>query len=86
MGLVSVMDDNGISVYPNPVNKSFTIDLNGKVKKSDVIITDITGNIILKTTIIQSAEVNTNDFATGIYLIHIQSANSLVVKKLIVVR
>ena len=59
---------------------------NGNTNNSDVIITDITGNIILKTIIIQSAEVNTKDFATGIYLIHIQSAVSSVVKKLIIAK
>lgn len=86
VGLVSVMDDNGISVYPNPTENSFTIDLNGNTKKSDVIITDIAGNIILKIAIIQSAEVNTKDFATGIYLIHIQSEASSTVKKLVVAK
>ena len=68
------------------LKNSFTIDLNGNTKKSDVIITDIAGNIILKIAIIQSAEVNTKDFATGIYLIHIQSAVSSVVKKFIIAK
>ncbi|MEO8149644.1 MAG: T9SS type A sorting domain-containing protein [Bacteroidia bacterium] len=76
----------GVSLFPNPANNHLTIALPSNNKKVDVTITDITGKIIYKSSAFeaQKIEVNTEDFATGIYVVQIQTADFIVTKKLVV--
>ena len=75
-----------INLYPNPATNHLTIALGSNNKKVGVTITDITGKIIYTTTAtdIQKLEVNTADFATGIYVVQIQTADFIATKKLVV--
>jgi len=69
-------DFSNVFVYPNPVkhNYSGTIAIRGLVKDSDVRITDISGNIVYKTTslggqaIWDGNDFNGNRVQTGVYL------------------
>jgi hypothetical protein len=86
-GIESVENTNGISVYPNPANKQFTIALAGHYEKVKVIITDIAGKMIYSTTATtQKIEVNTENFAEGVYAVQIQTADFTEIKKVIVVK
>ena len=70
-------DFNNIFVYPNPVKPDFTgtIAIRGLVKDTDVRITDISGNIVYKTTslggqaIWDGTDFNGNRVQTGVYMI-----------------
>ncbi len=82
---------SSINLFPNPANDHLTIDLGSKNKEVEVTITDITGKIIYSTTASdpdsyweQKLEVNTEDFAAGIYVVKIQSAGFIGMKKLII--
>jgi len=75
-----------VQIFPNPAVNHLTIDLGSNNQKVEVTITDITGKIIYTTTAreTQKLEVNTNDFAEGIYVVRIQAADFIGTKKLVV--
>lgn len=77
---------SSINVFPNPANNYLTIALGNNTKKVEVTIADITGKIIYTNiaTNTQKVEVNTKDFAEGIYVVQIQIADFIATKKLIV--
>jgi hypothetical protein len=62
-----------IKVYPNPVSKLFTIELEQQYKTAKILLTDISGRELLNKTV---AEVTTytfdmGEFSNGIYLLSI---------------
>ena len=65
-----------------------TIDLGSDNKKIQGTIADITGKVIYTTiaTDTQKVEVNTIDFAEGIYIVQIQAGEFIGTKKLVVVK
>jgi len=77
---------SSINIYPNPATNYLTIALGGSNQKIGVTITDITGKIIYRLTTNETnkIEVNTKDFAEGIYVVRIQAADFIGTKKLVV--
>ena len=77
-----------INLFPNPANNHLSIALGSNNKKVEVAIADITGKIVYTTTIVETdkVEVNTNEFAEGIYIVQIQSGEFISTKKLIIKR
>lgn len=75
-----------VQIFPNPASSHLTIALGNNNKKVIITIVDITGKIIYATTAsdTQKTEVFTNDFATGVYAIHIQTPDFMVTKKLVI--
>ena len=77
-----------IKVYPSPANKSVMLQLPGAVIESTPVkMFDVSGhevhNSALKPGEIKKT-INTQDFAAGVYLIHIETAGEIVRKKLVV--
>ena len=77
---------SSINLFPNPATNHLTIELPNANKKVEVTITDVTGKIIYSTTAseTQKLEVNTSDFAEGIYVVQIQAADFIAMKKLVI--
>lgn len=77
---------SSIHLFPNPADKHLTIGLGSKNSKVQVTIVDITGKTIYAITVseTQKIEVDTKDFAAGVYLVQVQAANFNVTKKLVV--
>jgi uncharacterized delta-60 repeat protein len=75
-----------VLVYPNPATDKFSIEFSRNYNKVDLSITDITGKVIYTTvaTETQKIEVNTTDFAEGIYLVRVQTNDFTETKKVIV--
>jgi len=75
-----------LQLFPNPATNQLTIAFGSNNKKIKVTIADITGKIIyfITATDTQKIEVNTKDFAAGIYVVKIQAEDSIATKKLIV--
>jgi hypothetical protein len=87
-GIIENSFASSICLFPNPATSHLTISTGTNNKKMDVTITDITGKIIY-TTIeggTQKIEVNTNDFAEGVYLVKVQSADFVATKQLVVAK
>ena len=87
-GIPETISSSSIALYPNPVSNQLTIDLGSNKQKAEVTITDVNGKIIYKTEAseTQKIEVNSNDFAAGIYVVQVQIADFIETKKLIVVK
>jgi hypothetical protein len=85
-GIIENSFASSINLFPNPADNHLTIALGSNNKKAEVTITDITGKVIYKTTAtdVQKIEVNTEDFAKGIYVVQIQTADFIVKKELLV--
>jgi alpha-amylase len=73
-----------IEVFPNPNNGSFKLTLPERFEGSHVIITDLQGKTIFKTTLTgNSAEINQGKgLASGMYLIRIEHSRGTGLKKL----
>ncbi len=74
---------NGLSVYPNPSNGEFTVELNNGLYKT-IQVTDLTGRVVL-TNASSKDKVNVNmaNLANGIYYVKIQSDNAVEVIKVV---
>jgi Secretion system C-terminal sorting domain len=77
-----------INLFPNPATNQLTIALGNNTKKAEVTITDISGKLIYTTTTTdaQKIEVNTKEFAEGIYVVQIQTADFIAKKKLVIAK
>ena len=81
--------ENGISaiVYPNPAKDKAMLRLSGLTTTAKVIISDLQGRIILTDDIqagVETYELNTSNYASGVYYIRIVSGNNVNTQKLIV--
>jgi hypothetical protein len=85
-GLIENSFSSSINLFPNPATNQLTIALGSNNKKVEVSIADITGKVVYTTiaTDTQRVEINTNDFAEGIYVVQIQAADFIATKKLVV--
>ncbi|MBL0343332.1 MAG: T9SS type A sorting domain-containing protein [Bacteroidetes bacterium] len=84
-GIIENSFASSINLFPNPATNHLTITLPNANKKVEITITDITKKIIYSTTVseTQKIEVNTQDFADGIYVVKIQTADFIATKKLV---
>jgi hypothetical protein len=77
---------SSINLFPNPADNHLTIDFGSKNEEVKVTIADITGKVVYRTiaTDTQRVDVNTNDFAKGIYVVQIQGKDFIAAKKLVI--
>ncbi|PKP43649.1 MAG: hypothetical protein CVT95_12000, partial [Bacteroidetes bacterium HGW-Bacteroidetes-12] len=87
-----VNSTNGISLYPNPANNEFTIQLEGE-KGNEISIemyNSIGQQVMSKIFILQdkffSEQIDVNEFDQGIYFVNIKTGNLLTSRKLIIDR
>ncbi len=85
---IEMNPENNIEVFPNPALSYFVITLEKNFKKANVIITDISGKIIFTNTATetQKIELNTKDFAAGIYLVQIQTLDFIETRRVVVMK
>ena len=81
--------ENGISaiVYPNPAKDKATLRLSGLTTTAKVIISDLQGRIILTDDIqagVETYELNTSNYASGVYYIRILCGNNSNTQKLVI--
>ncbi|MES2514543.1 MAG: T9SS type A sorting domain-containing protein [Bacteroidota bacterium] len=83
---IQTLEESNLSIYPNPTNGFFTIELSTKAKQL-VQLFDIAGNVVLSQTIENgSATIDASHLAAGIYNINIKGENSVTNKKLVIVK
>jgi hypothetical protein len=71
----------GLTLYPNPVTDSFTINSTNNTEIESVTLIDISGKTLKQFTISESY--NISDLAAGIYFVQIKSKNATSTKKII---
>ncbi len=82
---IDEIEGNNISVYPNPSDGFFTIEISADAVY-DMKLMDVRGKVVYRKLIHQSVNVNTSNLNKGIYLISLieKSSNDVTVKKLII--
>ncbi|MGV3631905.1 MAG: LamG-like jellyroll fold domain-containing protein [Bacteroidota bacterium] len=84
-----LIENSGLSIFPNPTNGEFYIDLGGKnVNRANLEITDISGRIILRQEMQagpDSAEANVNleHAPTGLYFVKVITGNKVYTEQII---
>jgi hypothetical protein len=67
---------NKVTVYPNPTNGEFTVELKNGLNKT-VELMDVTGRIVLsETTDLDVIQLNINSISNGVYYVKIKSDNT----------
>jgi hypothetical protein len=79
VGVVEQTLENGISIYPNPSNGTFTLAVDANVGDLVIVITDMQGRVVYSSneSNVQAGfvkQINLENAAAGMYLMHI-SAN-----------
>lgn len=83
-GAMGVSDANlsAVSIYPNPSNGQFNIDLK---KSSSVEIFDMTGKLIYQTNLAEGKNsLNLNGKAKGVYILKLSDGKSVTTEKLVI--
>jgi len=70
-----------LSISPNPATDAFTV--NGLTGSASVLITDVSGKLLIAKSINQGKAISVSNLPTGIYLVKISTADGVVQKKLI---
>jgi hypothetical protein len=83
IGSINGNETGNASVYPNPTNGEFTIELKNSLTKT-IELMDITGKLVLSTTTYEDVtQLNMSDLSNGIYLLKIKSENSIEIIKVV---
>ena len=84
LGLIYRTQLTEASVYPNPTNGNFSIDLGESYPTTSIIITDLLGKTIQTNEFTNIQILNLKiDEPAGIYLLKIESGNQKVVVRLV---
>ncbi len=79
-----------VSVYPNPTEGKFMLDISGKIEaQTNIRIYDVTGKVVFEKTVLEQAhdyleEINLADFSKGVYVLQINFRDGVVTKKVVV--
>ena len=83
VGIIETINENSISIYPNPVSNELIIEIEGKTEKVNFEILNAIGQIILNGDFIEKINVQTSNFLPGVYLIKIDNGKTIEMKKII---
>jgi hypothetical protein len=73
VGIASQSAQNGISVFPNPMNDILHVECN-TATAANIIITDAAGRIVYTQQFVGHAtQINTTDFAAGVYFVNVKT-------------
>jgi len=76
-----------VSIYPNPTTDKLFINFDNTKNKADkVLITDITGKVIIEKTLFYNNEINVSTVTNGIYILKFYNKNSNVANRKIVIQ
>ena len=80
------MEQNQVSVYPNPVNSILTVTIHNNDKVNEISVIDLTGITLIKNSFIgeeKKLKINCGSLSAGIYFLSIKTANGLITRKFI---
>ena len=93
VGISEIQLIDGVNLYPNPVNKIATIDVNlNEAAKVEIIIYDITGKIAANVFTgqmnsgINTFKIDASNLPSGIYYTTVSSENSKKTLKMVVIK
>ena len=72
MSTQDILGDNGIKLYPNPINDELKLEISGAANQiSQISIYDASGRLLYNTTSSFMQSINTQNYITGVYLLKI---------------
>jgi uncharacterized delta-60 repeat protein len=75
---------NNITLFPNPLNNILNFSYNDSDKVSEILVYDLTGQLVLKSVKIEDNSLNVSDLSKGIYIVKIKTSdNKTFTKKVI---
>lgn len=77
---VDVNETSELSIYPNPTDGEFSINLEGEYTVS---IMDARGRLIITKSATDNTEINLSDYESGVYFVKVQVDGNIIVKKVI---
>ncbi len=81
---ISELNLTNVTVYPNPFNTQFTINLGASFEQVSVVMTDINGRVIETKTVNQSSNLLVDlNVEAGVYFVQITAGNNSTVIKII---
>lgn len=86
IGLDELVDQNDMSLFPNPVNDWMTIQLDEKLVKSATFrIVDLNGRLIESGSFDQQAQlgINVSNYTNGVYLFHLDTEQGEITKRFV---
>ncbi|HEX7415114.1 MAG TPA: T9SS type A sorting domain-containing protein, partial [Bacteroidia bacterium] len=84
-GINKLASNNAVSIYPNPNNGSFVLEPNSNTEQT-MQIYDVNGKLVLSQIINGKTTIDASNLNEGIYNISISSNDSIVNKRLVIVR
>ncbi len=83
-GLAEKPEEN-VSVYPNPSNGIFNMQISGDLLNSEMFISDVAGHQLFRKKIASVMEtINLSDFGKGIYIVTLKTGRKNIQKKIII--
>ena len=77
---VSLVDENGMAIFPNPVKDVLTINYDKAISQIDVY--DVNGKLVKTFTTVDNT-INVSDLSEGVYMLNIQTEEGLIVRKIV---
>lgn len=81
-GIEEVVENKNIVLYPNPTGGVFTVSME-KLDSAEVVIFDLTGNCVHKSTVSDGGQINISHLRNGVYFVEINDNNNVIIRKLI---
>ena len=78
----TLINNNGIYIYPNPTKDNLTIETNSN-KEQSIEILNLMGQTVYTSNIYKKAIINTSAFANGVYILKLSSDKEIVVRKFV---
>lgn len=82
-GINENKDNHLFNVYPNPVSDELTIEMKGTKESASFELLNSIGQTVQSGSLFEKIVLQTNNLATGVYLVKLQYRNTFEVKKLI---
>lgn len=78
--------DSQLNIAPNPADGSFTIDLGETQYTSKITVTNMLGEVVYMSTVAPTkfVQISTSGFASGVYLVQVQSETGLRTQRVVV--
>ncbi|OFY85423.1 MAG: hypothetical protein A3F72_20885, partial [Bacteroidetes bacterium RIFCSPLOWO2_12_FULL_35_15] len=89
-GINSQQDLDATNIYPNPANENVSIELKESILNANIRIMNSIGQLVYEQTIIATGnsktikQINTGNYAKGIYTIVIETNKAKTYKKLVI--
>jgi len=83
---INKLSDAGISIYPNPSNGIFNLEINDEYKECNIQLIDLAGRVLYEEVLnnINQHQLNLNEFKQGLYIIKLNIDNNQFNERLII--